>query len=132
MTAPITDLVEVCEQMEARHRALFERLGTWVAAEADGSVQRWWSAAAHRHAWHADLWRSRRPSIPIDVAAHAPQLDQPDGDPVAWYLDRLADLRADTAGVASTIDPDLDPATVRVTRLVIADLDDLVATAPHR
>jgi hypothetical protein len=130
VTVPIAALIDVCESMAARHRALFELLGGWVTDDADGGVQRWWSSAAHRHAWHADLWQSRRPAIPVDAAAPDPAPGPPDDDRVAWYLERLTELRADTAAVAATIDPDLDPATARVTRLVATDLDDLIATAP--
>ena len=121
VTLPITELIEVCDRMTARHRHLFEVLGRHVADEPDAATQRRLSTAAHRHAWHADLWSQRRPKIgiePADVGAFG----RPGDDVTTWYRNEVADLARDTAELGERIDPDLDPATMRVVTLVSADL----------
>jgi hypothetical protein len=121
----IVDLVDVCASMSARNRRLFERLGAWVADEPDPMLQRWFALAAHRHAWHGDLWDGRRPAIPVD----APRIEQPtDDDPADradWYRTELAAMRSDLTALEHRVDPVLDPSTRRVLDLVLADLDGL-------
>jgi hypothetical protein len=131
----IVELVEVCERFAERNRLLFGRLGVWVADEPDPSLQRWFAIAAHRHAWHAELWDDRRPTIPV-TAPSAPPPSDADADPGAdpggragWYRAAVASMRADLTELASRVDPRLDPSTRRVVDLVRADLDDLATQA---
>ena len=129
MTVAIVDLADRCDQLAARNRHVFETLGAWVADEPDAATQRWFSAAAHRHAWHADLWAGRRPAIPVDTV-EPPTPPQPGGDRVAWYLAALDELTHDAEVLTVEVDAELDPSTSRVVRLVSADLDDLARLAP--
>jgi hypothetical protein len=89
------------------------------------------ASAAHRHAWHAQLWEQRAPTIPVE----------PDTEPSVGALDREVDPseRRDVyraaleseitrvATVAAGVDRELDPSTARVIDLVSADLSDLLA-----
>ena len=125
----IVELVDVCASMAARNRSWFERLGAWVTDEPDPTSQRWFAVAAHRHAWHAELWDGRRPTI----AVHAPPPEQPNGQPThddpddraGWYSAELATMRTELTGLVGRVDPVLDPSTRRVIDLVLADLADL-------
>lgn len=134
---PIVELVTVCERMAATNRALFEQLGPWVVDEPDPKAQQWFAVACHRHAWHAELWERRRPSIaqPIRVSWAGPtgtsHPAETGRDRVAWYSNRLAALKHDLAELEGRLDPVLDPSTARVITLVRADLDDLQTAAPE-
>lgn len=134
-TVPIVELVGRCDEMAATHRRLFELVGSWVADEPDPARQRLYGIASHRHAWHAELWEQRSPAIPVEAASNgAPQRTPPeDGDARHdWYHGALADLIDDTVALADAVDPTLDPGTVRVARLVLADLADLTASESSR
>ena len=121
----IVELVAVCERFAARNRLLFERLGGWVADEADPALQRWFAVATHRHAWHAELWDGRRPAIPVDAPAPERSTEGDAGDRLAWYRSELATMRSDLTELAGRVDAVLDPGTRRVIDLVLADLDEL-------
>ena len=130
----IVELGDICDDHAARARGWFETLGRWTRDEPDGRRQRTWATAAHRHAWHADLWVGRRPAIPPvaerpvppprDVAADAGVDER-----AATYRSALSAWRTSLAELRARLDPDLDPSTVRVVDLVTADLDDLLAHA---
>lgn len=114
--------------MASAHRQLFEVLGSWIADELDPDRQRHFAIACHRHAWHAELWTERTPSIPVEPLRVDPALPPPPSEPATrldWYLSRLDELVERTSQVAAEIDPALDPSTARVTRLVLADLAEL-------
>lgn len=132
-TMTIVDVATHCDLQAAIHRRLFELLGTWAADDAEPARQRWYATAAHRHAWHAELWAQRRPVIPdsptADAAAAIDPPDDADGR-FAWYRATLDRLVADTERAAEHFDPVLDPGSVRVARLVSNDLAELAATAP--
>jgi hypothetical protein len=134
----IVELVEVCARERARSLTLFEHLGGWVATTSHPGLQRLFATAAHRHAWHAQLWADRSPTIPVphvvvDVAAIVEAGD--DTDRWTAYVTSLGTLIVELGVLRDRIDPDLDPATARVIELVGADanrLADLVAaTPPH-
>lgn len=127
----IVELGTICAQHAARSRRAFEVVGRWVTNETDPARQRLWSTAAHRHAWHAELWAARLPAIPpldglLAAATTAPAdaLARPDAES---YRRDLADDRAALAALRARIDPDLDPSTLRVVALVDADLDELAS-----
>jgi len=121
----ITDLIDLCERMQAEEQLLFETLGSWVPDEPDPDRQRRYATAAHRHAWHAELWGARRPAVPLDgparVADRAPGTSDP-AERAAWYDARLAALVTALQEAAGRVDPVLDPGTQRVIDLVAADL----------
>lgn len=124
----IGELVEVCTAERARAMSLFERLGSWVPSTDDPTLQRLFATAAHRHAWHAQLWAERTPTIPVvAVAASASAIADASGDADRWaaYVTSLGLLDGDLAALRARIDPDLDPATQRVLALVTADVEDL-------
>jgi len=132
----IVELGEVCARERARGLALFQHLGTWVATTTDPALQRLFATAAHRHAWHAQLWADRSPTIRVphvvvDVAAIVEAGD--DTDRWTAYATSLGTLIVDLGALRDRIDPDLDPSTARVIELVGADanrLADLVAATP--
>jgi hypothetical protein len=127
MNPTISEIGEVCDRMAALNQALFEVLGGWVADESDPQVQQWFAVATHRHAWHAELWSCRRPTIPADARADSPELPPATGDRASWYRDRLAEVGREIAAVSARVDPTLDPSTARVVQLVTADLAALAA-----
>lgn len=127
----IVELGEVCDRQLVVSLGWFATLGSWVRDEPPGPRQRLWATACHRHAWHADLWSDRRPTIPPlgDPPARSPATD-PLADTVraaraGVYRTGLAELTTSLAAVRERLDDDLDPSTLRVVDLVAADLDDL-------
>lgn len=123
----IVDLVTVCDEQYAANLGWFVVLGRRVADEPIPALQQLYSTAAHRHAWHAELWAGRRPAIPHDAVHVLPEpatvtagddLRTAYRDHLAHELEALARLRAGT-------DPELDPSTHRVVGLVAADVRDL-------
>jgi hypothetical protein len=125
----IVELSHVCADMRARNLELFERLGAWVPATADGALQRLFAEACHRHAWHAELWQRRMPAIPIGVHAERPASAARelvgDGPRHQHYRQALTELRDRLAALRPRVDPVLDPSTARTIDLVAGDLDDL-------
>ena len=130
----ITDLIEVCDEQYARHLGWFELLGQRVRAEPDPALQRLFATAAQRHAWHAELWASRRPAIPHDMVHTLPPPVAPaiEDDLPAAYREHLVAERAKLARLRADVDRDLDPSTVRVIDLVDADLADLQSDLQSR
>lgn len=127
----ITDLITLSDAQSATHLGWFVALGRHVAMEPDPAVQRLLATAAHRHAWHAELWAGRRPTIPHD-AVHvlpAPAAVDVAGDVLDAYRTHLAVQRALLADLRARADRELDPATHRVLDLVDADLADLADRA---
>lgn len=124
----ILELVGVCEERAAADLGWFVLLGERVRDEPDPRRQRWFATAAHRHAWHAELWAERRPAIPHDASSPPPRPAPPElgDDLVAAYQEHLVAQRAFLAGLRAETDPDLDPSTHRVIDLVDADLADLL------
>jgi hypothetical protein len=125
----IVELVDVCERQSARNDELFRTLGAWVADEPDPSRQRWFATAAHRHAWHAELWRQRRPQIPVDAAVEeSSPIDVEPDDRSAWYRSQLASLLDELAALRDRVDGVLDPSTCRVIDLVTNDVQSVSDT----
>ena len=125
MAPTIVELVSTCEDLAARNRSLFELLGSWVADEPDPALQQHFAVAAHRHAWHAELWAQRRPSGPHAPTGAAAHLEYLGTERTAWYRECVGDLRAELTALGARTDPLLDPSTQRVIELVLADLDSL-------
>lgn len=125
---PIDELVTLSERRCTLALGWFETLGGWVVDEPDPRRQRWFATACHRLAWHADLWSDRRPAIPHDVVHPRPRPASvdPTGDRAAALSAHLAAERNELAALAARVDPDLDPATLRVIALVDADLAELL------
>lgn len=114
---------------------LFETLGRWARDLPEPDVKRLFGTWCHRHAWHAELWRDRLPTV--DSLADS-------GDDVEAWIEplraALADVRTSEEAVAAlresvlpaleaavtehrdAIDPLLDGPTARVLELVGADL----------
>lgn len=129
-TVGILELVEVCAAEQARSMSLFERVGGWVASTSKPELQRLFATAAHRHAWHAELWAGRAPTIPVAaVVADVAAIADATGDVDRWtaYVTALGLLDADLAALAHRVDPDLDPSTARVLSLVTTDVHALAA-----
>ena len=125
----IVELAGVCDRLADRNHELFGVLGRWVADEPDPARQRWFATAAHRHAWHADLWAARAPALrdwslePATVAARgrigAPADSAARGE---WHHRVVAGLVTELDGLAAVVDAELDPSTARTIALVRADL----------
>ena len=62
----IIELGDVCARQRAVSLDLFEQLGALVTADATpaGDEQQLFAKACHQHAWHAELWLQRAPTIP--------------------------------------------------------------------
>lgn len=124
----IIELGDVCARMRAQSLDLFRELGAWVRV-ADPEHQRWYATACHRHAWHADLWAQRSPTIPpvdLDAAvADARRTRLPDAPDAPAYRSMLTTMLADLDEVTHRVDADIDPATDRVLTLVRRDLTEL-------
>ena len=126
----IVELVGVCERERARCVSLFEHLGGWVASTSDPALQRLFATAAHRHAWHAELWAGRSPTIPLAaVAADVAAISEAGDDTDRWtaYVTALGMEIVDLEDLRRRIDPELDPGTTRVLDLVLADAHQLAA-----
>lgn len=129
---PIHRLVTIADDRASLALGWFETLGRWVVDERDARSQQWFATACHRLAWHAELWSERRPAVPHDIAHPRPRAAEVSrvGDRVAALETHLADERERLADLAARIDPDLDPATIRLISLVDADLADLLRRRP--
>jgi hypothetical protein len=123
---------------------LFETLGRWARELPDPTVKRLCGTWCHRHAWHAELWRDRLPTVVAGA--------DPDDDVEAWLTplrtaltdvgtsdEALAALRESllpaledaAAEHREAIDPLLDGPTARVLDLVSADLAAEAAALSH-
>jgi len=128
----IVELVDVCARERARSLALFERTGEWVVSTTDPGLQRFFATASHRHAWHAELWADRTPTIPVaPTAGHDSWIAEATDDAGrgAAHASALDALLTDLAAIRERVDRDLDPSTVRVLDLVCADVSELAATS---
>lgn len=128
----VLELVDLCARERARSTSLFEHLGAWVASTSQPALQRLFATAAHRHAWHADLWAGRSPTIPVvAVAADVAAIAEAGDDTDRWtaYVTALGMLIVDLEHVRHRIDPDLDPSTTRVLDLVLTDAHGLASVA---
>ena len=130
----IIELVDICARMRARNVELFELVGGWIVDTTDPDLQRLFAQAAHRHAWHADLWAQRMPvvagvvpgeSLAIDRGAVVP------ADRVRWYRDELDDLTNELEAVLTRVDELLDPSTARTVDLVRHDVTQLRDRLSH-
>lgn len=125
----------------ALEELLFATLGAWSRSVSEPPVKRLLATWCHRHAWHAELWRSRLPHTPA-------RTDGPDHtDDVAVWIAPLQRVLADPDTASTTtaklavvagpvldamrsaldehraaIDDRLDGPTSRILDLVDADL----------
>jgi hypothetical protein len=118
---------------------LFEVVGGWVADAEPAALRPLLATSAHHHAWHAQLWAGRSPTVPgIDLddttAAGRARLqrletllrgltgtDERIGTTFGVVVPRYA---AWCASLRAAIDERLDPSTARVLDLVGRDLHD--------
>ncbi len=124
---------------------LFEAFGRWISTTSQASAKPMLAAASRRHAWHAELWRERFPTIPdVDVDAAVADARSNLGplvdalavfDALASGPGRLAlvevaatELERAYRTALAAIDPQLDAPTTRVITLVLADLDVAAGT----
>ena len=132
------ELCDVCATARTRNLELFATLGEWIRSTPDGDRQRLYAEACHRHAWHAELWAARAPTLPRsahdrraaaqpDPEPHPAAVDEDDRH--GWYTATLTGLRDELATLGARIDATLDPSTARTIQLVAADLADLTDRA---
>ena len=124
----IVDLATRVSELRSIELDLFERLSAAALATDEPSMAPVLATWAHRHAWHAQLWADRFPSIPSTT------LDRPVIAPSDTGVDRaLGDLVARCEALRDDVDGVLDPPTIRVCDLVLADLHaELEHLAPSR
>jgi hypothetical protein len=125
----IVELAGACATMRARSLALFSVLGGWVTATEPGELQRLFAEACHRHAWHAELWEARTPTIPLTPKA-TPEpagLGDADGDDLRRdrYRVELSSLEDELRALRARVDPALDPGTARTIDLVGRDVVEI-------
>lgn len=124
MTASIAEVAELCATQRARSLDLFEQLGATITS-LPADRQRVHAEAAHRHAWHAELWAARLPAIPdVDLDTMTAE-HRTDADLLDDYPALLDEMATDLDAWHRRIDGDLDPSTVRAISLVRADLHEL-------
>src|SRR5437870_2916151 len=70
---------------ERVERRLFEIVGGWAASTPEPELRVRFASESYKHAWHAELWRDRRPQL----RERNPSEPGPD-DPVTRLLDALA------------------------------------------
>jgi hypothetical protein len=128
-TLPIAGLVEASSHLAAANRAIAAALGTWVASTSDPQLQRLFALAGHRHAWHAELWDERRPTVPLEGDEQPVTMPDAADDTTrrATYVEIVERFSTSLALMSDLVDPTLDPATARVIALVSADLRELLA-----
>ena len=126
-TVGIVELLDVCALWRRRSIEAFEVTGRWATTLDVPTDLRLFAAASHRHAWHAELWSTRSPAIPVEPGAGAEAFGWAPDDrrPLAAYHDHLGSMLADLHQLGRRVDADLDPATVRTISLVRADLVEL-------
>jgi hypothetical protein len=100
-----------------------------VADTPAPELQRLFAEACHRHAWHAELWAERAPTIPgvaLDLEPARSAGGEPEvGRRAVQYAAALAGLLHDLEVLAGRVDRLLDPSTTRTLALVTTDLTDL-------
>jgi len=125
----ILELGSVCLAMNAHSLDLFSTLGGWVTATTPGELQRLYAEACHRHAWHAELWDARTPTIrPSFPAFSVPErLGDADDDNTRRerYRAALSSLEDQLRALRARIDPSLDPSTARTIDLVGRDVVEI-------
>ena len=113
---------------------LFEALGGWVATVPELDVKMRLGTHCYKHAWHAELWAARTPTIPpIADPPDVPDddLQLADATPVADaarrrdYEGSLTGLADELAALRRRVDAALDPSTARTLDLIEFDLIDL-------
>lgn len=128
----IIELGNVCARQRAISLDLFEQLGALVTADATpaGAEQQLFAKACHQHAWHAELWVHRAPTIPPvqghgafeRAVAQQRGVNEPVTD-AASYRSAAVALVAELTVLLGQVDPLLDPSTTRTITLVLADLN---------
>ena len=121
------ELVEICADMAQRNHALFAGLGAWLRRDDPplGALARVASEACHRHAEHAALWTSRRPTIGLDPATDVTDATVAVIDGRDAYRTALAAMRSAVADLGERCNEELDPSTRRVVEVVRRDLDSI-------
>ncbi len=138
----IVELVGIAGGARWLELRLFEALGAWAVSEPMAEAKTLFGSRCGHHAWHAELWLARIPTLPgVDPAA----VTLPSGDGyeqagrrlagtsttaerlTAAYRHALPALATDAAALLERIDERLDGPSTRTLRLVLADLIDDIA-----
>jgi hypothetical protein len=122
---------------------LFETLGRWAREFGEPAARRVFGTWCHRHAWHAELWRARLPTVDALTADHddveawiAPLrvalegVNTSDEAVAAMRESVLPALEAAVTEHRDATDPLLDGPTARTLDLVAADLTAERAALP--
>ena len=130
----IDDVARLAARGQAIESVLFEHLGAWTAGTPEPGVAATLAAWASHHAWHAQLWAARAPSVPSLAVDPGWARDELDGLTAALGLADTTHARlaaaaavaeaweAELAAAWQDVDAMLDAPTARVLGLVLDDL----------
>jgi hypothetical protein len=106
----IDDLGRRARRWIAVEELLFETLGRWARQGSAPGARRVFGTWCHRHAWHAELWRSRLPAVEVAGGED----DDVDGwiAPLRAALEGVESVAAATAALRDSVLPALDDALV--------------------
>jgi hypothetical protein len=140
----LDELVRRARRWIAVEELLFETLGRWARELPDPAVKRLFGTWCHRHAWHAELWRGRLPTVNshadsdddverwiAPVRAALGDVDTSEEAIAALRESVLPALEAAVSEHRDAIDPLLDGPTARVLDLVSADFAAERANLSH-
>jgi hypothetical protein len=143
---PVAETLEQSARRVGRHAwvemRLFEILGRWSGTVSQPRAQALFGSHSHHHAWHAELWNGLLPAVPhlavpelvapdeadAVLIAGLDALDEAGTDDAdsrlrAVYREALPHLVRAYSGHLDLTTPVTDGPTIRVLRLVLADLD---------
>lgn len=126
-TETIASLVDRCENGRRRAEAWAAHLATAALDAKPGPAQRLAIAASHRMTRIADLWATRRPTVPLEPAGDRPTDALPARGSTDGLIAELERIVADADGLLADADPDLDPATRDLGRRLRSEATDLLA-----
>lgn len=122
----IDDLAGTVDDLIVSHDRLARTLGEWCRVTDDPTLAPLLAGDAAQHAWHAGLWRARRPSTSghdTSATGAAPAGAQPTPEQLAaTYGPQLDALVERVERLLAAIDPAVDAPTARTVELVLADL----------
>lgn len=134
-TATIHGLADRVAAYRALDLLLFEVIGSWITETTSANLRPYFAAWSQHHAWHAELWAGRFPSVPdIDLSSHTDSaagrlaavhesVPQTDVDRIRFLADELLpQLEAILVEHRATVVTELDAPTGRVLDLVIDDI----------
>jgi hypothetical protein len=144
-TNSIADIARLAGSYKWCELQIAAALGSWSDAIPESSASALCGSHAHIHAWHADLWNDRIPTLWDTDNAHLVQPPHTEAESAiqrlsnheklattaqkldAMYCDVLPMLREMYTIHLKAIDSRIDPPTARILELCITDTDKHIA-----